>query len=347
MDPQRVHYFVLSIQIDLSVSAIILCEPIIIPFIGDRMNLSQLYYFSKLADLQHYTRAAKELFITQPTLSGSISSLEQELGVALFQKKGRNVELTKYGAEFLGYVNASLEQLDKGVAVMKSYSGESDGGLIDLGCIITVQTDYIPQLLNQYHRSSDHRYDFNISQKPSQDLLARLKEGKYDVVFGARDDDFGTDICYIPVLAQEFKIAMNEDSPLAEKEFIVPEDLEGVELITYREQIPLGKAVKSTVDAWNLPNVRYAFDDESILAGFAANGVEVALMLDTFFLKHVQGIVVKPFYNSAAEKKTFYHTIYMAYNEKKYHPFCVDDFIKFVDETHRIDRSDPNMIFFD
>ena len=77
------------------------------------MNLSQLYYFSKLADLQHYTRAAKELFITQPTLSGSISSLENELGVALFQKKGRNVELTKYGAEFLEYVNAALEQLEE------------------------------------------------------------------------------------------------------------------------------------------------------------------------------------------------------------------------------------------
>ena len=310
------------------------------------MNLSQLYYFSKLADLQHYTRAAKELFITQPTLSGSISSLEQELGVALFQKKGRNVELTKYGAEFLEYVNASLEQLDKGIAVMKSYSGESDGGLIDLGCIITVQTDYIPQLLNLYHRSSDHRYDFNISQKPSQDLLACLKGGRYDVVFCARDDVFGPDIHYTPVLAQEFVIAMNEDCPLADKEFIVPEDLDGVELITYREQIPLGKAVKATLDTWDLPNVRYAFDDESILAGFAANGVEVALMLDTFFLKHVQGIIVKPFYNNAVDRNSFFHTIYMAYNEKKYHPFCVDDFIKFVEEQ-KLDRSDPNMLFFD
>ena len=104
------------------------------------MNLSQLYYFRKLAELQHYTKAAKELFITQPTLSGSISSLEQELGVSLFQKAGRNVELTKYGAEFLKYVNASLEQLDKGIAIMKGYSGEGDGGVIDLGCIITLQT---------------------------------------------------------------------------------------------------------------------------------------------------------------------------------------------------------------
>ena len=173
-----------------------------------------------------------------------------------------------------------------------------------------------------------------------------MNEGQFDVVFCARDDDFGDDLHYVPVLAQEFIIAMNADSPLADKEFIVPEDLEDVDLITYREQIPLGKAVKATLDTWNLPNVRYAFDDESILAGFAANGVEVALMLDTFFLNHVQGIVVKPLYNNATEKKRFYHTIYMAFNEKKYHPFCVDDFIKFV-ESSELDRSDPDMLFFD
>ena len=59
-----------------------------------------------------------------------------------------------------------------------------------------------------------------------------------------------------------------------------------------------------------------------------------------------EGIVVKPLYNNATEKKRFYHTIYMAFNEKKYHPFCVDDFIKFV-ESSELDRSDPDMLFFD
>ena len=48
------------------------------------MNLSQLHYFKKLAEVLHYTRAAQELFITQPTLSGAISSLENELEVSLF-----------------------------------------------------------------------------------------------------------------------------------------------------------------------------------------------------------------------------------------------------------------------
>ena len=60
------------------------------------MNLSQLYYFKKLAELQHYTRAAKELYIAQPTLSDAISSLEKELGVALFCRDGRSVKPVSY-----------------------------------------------------------------------------------------------------------------------------------------------------------------------------------------------------------------------------------------------------------
>ena len=56
------------------------------------MNLQQLYYFRKLAEVQHYTEAAKALYITQPSLSDSIASLEHELSVSLFQKKGRGVQ---------------------------------------------------------------------------------------------------------------------------------------------------------------------------------------------------------------------------------------------------------------
>lgn len=82
------------------------------------MNLSQLYYFRKLSELQHYTKAAKELYITQPALSDAIRSLEKELGVPLFQREGRNVKLTRYGKEFSAYVHDALRELDKGIAIM-------------------------------------------------------------------------------------------------------------------------------------------------------------------------------------------------------------------------------------
>ena len=147
------------------------------------MNLSQLYYFRKLAELQHYTKAAKELFITQPTLSGSISSLEQELGVSLFQKAGRNVELTKYGAEFLKYVNASLEQLDKGIAIMKGYSGEGDGGVIDLGCIITLQTEFLPRLLNGYSSVNERKPNSTSTRSLLKNCFAELSRESMMLLF--------------------------------------------------------------------------------------------------------------------------------------------------------------------
>lgn len=86
------------------------------------MNLQQLYYFRKLAEVQHYTKAAKALYITQPSLSDSIASLEHELSVSLFQKKGRGVQLTKYGQEFYEYVNQALGILEHGIAIMKEKS---------------------------------------------------------------------------------------------------------------------------------------------------------------------------------------------------------------------------------
>ena len=75
------------------------------------MNLNQLTYFVTLAQIENYTRAAKRLDITQPSLSHAISNLEKELQVPLFERHGRNVTMTKYGEMFLKYVQDSLHIL--------------------------------------------------------------------------------------------------------------------------------------------------------------------------------------------------------------------------------------------
>lgn len=90
------------------------------------MNLFQLRYFVTLAKMQHYTRAAHELCITQPSLSHAISQLEAELGVALFEKSGRNTTLTSFGEEFLICANRTLATLDSGVSSLQR-SARGDG----------------------------------------------------------------------------------------------------------------------------------------------------------------------------------------------------------------------------
>ena len=104
------------------------------------MNLYHLRYFSTLAHIEHYTKAADILAITQPSLSYAISTLEEELGVKLFEKNGRNVTLTKYGKVFLNNVEEVLNRLDSSVNSLK-LAGKGEG-CIDVVFLRTLGIDH-------------------------------------------------------------------------------------------------------------------------------------------------------------------------------------------------------------
>ena len=229
---------------------------------------------------------------------------------------------------------------------MKGYSGEGDGGVIDLGCIITLQTEFLPRLLNGYSSVNERKTEFNINQKPSQELLCGIVEGKHDVAFCAFDALYSDKLHQIPVAEQHLVVAMSPSSPLASKPYLTPGDLKGESLITYRDEVPLGKSVKNLLDSFDIDDVRYVYEDESILAGFAANGSDLALMLDTFFPHTMEDIVVKPLYNNELEKRRYCHTIYLVYCDKNYRPYCVEHFIEYV-RGHQLDRSASPSIFID
>ena len=77
------------------------------------MTLNQLNYFYQAAMLQHFNQAAEKLNISQPSLSRSITALEDELGITLFEKSGRNVILTKAGDIFLEHVTQILDDVKR------------------------------------------------------------------------------------------------------------------------------------------------------------------------------------------------------------------------------------------
>ena len=87
------------------------------------MNTEEITSFVKVAKLQHMTNAAAELNISQSALSSSIKKLELELGVRLFERRGRHIELNTYGEIFLRYgenMLLSLSQLEQELAEAKS-----------------------------------------------------------------------------------------------------------------------------------------------------------------------------------------------------------------------------------
>src|SRR3989339_168194 len=94
------------------------------------MNMQQLHYFKKIAEVEHYTKAANALSITQPCLSYAISELEKELGAPLFYKTGRNIKLTRYGDMFLIHVKNALRELDAGKTEIQELVSPNKGNVI-------------------------------------------------------------------------------------------------------------------------------------------------------------------------------------------------------------------------
>ena len=85
------------------------------------VTLQQLKYFRELAKTEHLTQTAERLYITQTTLSNTIINLERQLGVKLFDRVGRNLQLSEVGTLYLKYVNEALTALDNAQTAVDDY----------------------------------------------------------------------------------------------------------------------------------------------------------------------------------------------------------------------------------
>lgn len=176
------------------------------------VTLLQLQYFQTLARVLHYTRAAQELHISQPSLSYSISELEKELGVKLFHKENRKISLTVYGQQFLPYVEKSLGLLDEGAEVLAQMAG-SRPRVVELGYFHSISASLIPALMEGFYRDSENQdIRFQFSEGTSFDIFNRLKEGTLDIAFGMHRDDWAESAT---IMRQPLYLAVPCDHPLA------------------------------------------------------------------------------------------------------------------------------------
>jgi DNA-binding transcriptional LysR family regulator len=181
------------------------------------MTLQQIQYFRVLAKVQHYTKASEELLISQPSLSYSISQLEKELDVSLFEKQGKKVILNKNGEFFLKYVEKSLDILDEGIKMLQILIDTSKGN-VNLGYIYSISSVFIPKLINNfYNDDSNKSIKFNFVQNLNDNLITDLKNNKIDLAFCTYPSE---GINYIPIFYQPLYVIVPNDHRLASKKEI-------------------------------------------------------------------------------------------------------------------------------
>ena len=117
------------------------------------MDLGQLEAFVQVASHRSFSRAAASLFLTQPSVTARIQSLERDLGEALFERDGRGVRLTDVGTAFLPHAERVLKALQEGRDALEGLR-HLDIGSLRLGSALTVSTYVLPKLLKEFR----HRY---------------------------------------------------------------------------------------------------------------------------------------------------------------------------------------------
>ena len=120
------------------------------------MNLQQMYYFQAISRLKNYTKAAEQLLVAQSSLSHSIGDLERELGVPLFFKVGRNIDITEYGKQFLIHVDRITAELELANQELKNMLNPNMGK-IRIALAYTVSNRFIPNMIKGFYENEDNR----------------------------------------------------------------------------------------------------------------------------------------------------------------------------------------------
>ncbi len=186
------------------------------------MELRHLRYFEAVARHSHVTRAAAELHIAQPALSKQISQLEQELGVALFDRIGRNVRLTEAGEALLPHVHAVLAQVDAARAEMAERVGLRRGRAA-VGTPPTVGTQLLPHALAAFNRQFAG-IELRLHEAGIQTLLELLEMGLVDVAVVALPVHDSA-LTVVPLFTEELVLAVGREHTLAARNSVTLREL--------------------------------------------------------------------------------------------------------------------------
>lgn len=241
------------------------------------MNLDHLRYFVKLAEVRHYTRAAEQLCISQPSLSHAINQLEAELGVPLFERSGRNTTLTRFGEEFLECAQRSLETLDVGVgSLQRSARGE---GIVRLGFLRTLGVDYIPRLTADFLAADpDCGIQFTFHSGLSGGLIDGLLQRKFDLVFCSEPDP-SLGLAAVPVTSQELVMIVPKGHELSGVESIDLADTLKYPAICFAEGSGLRRVIDRMYEqVGGKPAAIIETEEDEVIAGLVAAGFGISVV---------------------------------------------------------------------
>ncbi|MEK3685243.1 LysR family transcriptional regulator [Paenibacillus sp. FSL R10-2736] len=255
------------------------------------MELTQLEYFLTVARLEHMTLASKALRITQPALSHAISKLENELGVPLFERNGRGVQLNRYGVTFSKWVEEAMKNIGNGIREIDECSN-AETGVVHISYLNILGVDLVPSLIRDY-QAGNPKVRFDLYQGNHGDIDEALETGTSDMLITSRETTMNDDEWMI-IRRMPIFIVVSTQHRFASRSSLSLFELSGEPFVGLKTNCGLKATISSLFKNTHFELAStYEAEDLITVAGFIKAGLGVSVLPQTLGLM-LDGLVWIP-----------------------------------------------------
>ncbi len=234
------------------------------------MELRQLRYFTRSAELLNFTEAAHTLYISQSTLSQQIKQLEDELGIPLFDRIGKRVHLTEAGALFLPYARQTLVDSESGKDIIHDLKGLKTGELI-IGVTYGLSALLTPVLLQFSEQYPDVKLIVEFGT--SEDLLDKLKSAKVDFLLSFLELQDNEKFISQRLYESPLVLGVHPSNILSKKTSINIKDLKDIPLVLPSTGFHTRHFLNEVLLQNNIqPNIKMELNDINVLLQLVETG---------------------------------------------------------------------------
>lgn len=240
------------------------------------MDWHQLKYFQTLASIRIFTKAADELALSQSALSRSISRLEEELGVPLFERKSRGVILNRYGEVFLKHANSALREISEAQQEINNMIDPFHGTIL-LAFIQPLGASFIPDLIGAFQKQKPG-IRFQLTQDTTKKILSQIESTEIDIGFCTQQEPI-ENLSSLSIMSQELFLIVHKDHRLASKKQVDLHEVANEPFILYKSETALHDVVEGFChNAGFQPTISFEAFEERTVAGLVGAKLGVALI---------------------------------------------------------------------
>jgi len=242
------------------------------------MELRHLRSLVAVARHESFTKAGEDLHLAQSAISQHVRRLEEELGVEVFRRSSRSVDLTAEGRLVLAYAKRVLDEVEGLHTELEEMTGRLRGELRIGGMYPTGLYDLAAVLAD--FRAEHPGVSIHMLEGTQDELLGMLRVDELDCVFTAVDPDaIGNEFAATLLWEDEFVVALPVDHPLTERPHVTLEELAREDLIAYRENSAIRRRLERKMGERGLePRNAFVTTEIGAVRTLASKGLGVAVM---------------------------------------------------------------------